>query len=89
MFAEILWLSAPTAPVVCACMTFTGRLNNGNWSTPVNFGASINSESNEFMAIADYTHEFENQFFIRSSDRPGCKGRYDLYYVGIDVMPSL
>jgi hypothetical protein len=63
--------------------------NNGNWSAPVNFGAPINSESNEFRAIADYAHEFDNQLLIFSSDRPGGKGGYDLYYVGIDLMPKV
>jgi hypothetical protein len=62
---------------------------NGSWSDPVNFGAPVNSEYNEYRAIAEYAFEFDNQLLIFSSDRPGGKGGYDLYYVGIDVMPDL
>lgn len=62
---------------------------NGKWSNPVNFGAPVNSEYNEYRAIAEYAFEFDNQLLIFSSDRPGGKGGYDLYYAGIDVMPEL
>jgi len=62
---------------------------NGKWKSPVNFGEPVNSSSNEFRAIADPAFEFDNQLLIFSSDRPGGKGGYDLYYVGIDVMPKL
>jgi len=62
---------------------------NGQWKTPVNFGEPINSSSNEFRAIANYAFEFDNQLLIFSSDRPGGAGGYDMYYVGIDVMPEV
>lgn len=62
---------------------------NGEWGEPVNFGAPINSSSCEFRAIAEYAHEYENQLMIFSSDRPGGKGGYDIYYLGIDLMPEL
>jgi hypothetical protein len=62
---------------------------NGNWSDPVNFGAPVNSASNEYRAIASYAFEFDNQLLIFSSDRPGGQGGYDLYYAGIDVMPKV
>jgi hypothetical protein len=62
---------------------------NGQWKTPVNFGAPVNSSSNEFRAIVNYAFEFDNQLLIFSSDRLGGKGGYDLYYVGIDVMPDV
>ncbi|HPR31771.1 MAG TPA: hypothetical protein PLK12_06740 [Prolixibacteraceae bacterium] len=62
---------------------------NGEWGEPRNFGAPVNSFSNEYRAIVDYALEFENQLMIFSSDRPGGKGGYDLYYVGFDKMPEI
>jgi hypothetical protein len=57
---------------------------NGTWSSPVNFGERINSASDEFRPIIYFDHgRFENLLMIFSSDRPGGKGGFDLYYVGI------
>ncbi len=54
---------------------------NDKWSAPVNFGAKINSEYNEYRPI---TFSFaDNDLMIFSSDRPGGKGGYDLYGVEI------
>jgi hypothetical protein len=63
--------------------------DEGRWSDPVNFGAPVNTEYNEYRAIAENAFEFDNQLLIFSSDRPGGKGGYDLYYAGIDVMPEV
>lgn len=61
---------------------------NGEWGEPVNFGEPVNSSSNEYRAIAEYAIDFDNQLMIFSSDRPGGKGGYDIYYVGIDLIPD-
>jgi hypothetical protein len=61
---------------------------NGQWSEPINFGAPINSEYDEFRAIAMKAHDFKNQLLLFSSNRPGGKGGFDLYFTGIDVMPD-
>ena len=55
------------------------------WSEPVNFGENINSQFNEYRPIIVPTDKdgFLNDLMIFSSDRPGGKGGYDLYYVGI------
>jgi hypothetical protein len=58
-------------------------LRNGNWSEPVNFGAKINSQYDEYRPIVKPFEEFTNNFMIFSSNRPGGKGGFDLYYVGI------
>ena len=59
---------------------------NGIWSAPVNFGEKINSEFNEFRPITVLAWGFNLDLMFFSSDRPGGKGGYDLYYVGIPKM---
>ncbi len=60
-------------------------LVGGKWTEPVNLGAGINSEFDEFrpISIKDEYSEFENRLMIFSSNRPGGLGGFDLYYVGI------
>jgi len=55
------------------------------WSAPINFGANINTEYDEYRPIVIATDEegFFNDMMIFSSDRPGGKGGFDLYYAGI------
>lgn len=59
---------------------------NGSWSNPVNFGSRINTQYNEYRPITLYETGFINNLMLFSSDRPGGKGGFDLYYVGIDSM---
>lgn len=59
-------------------------LENGNWAPPVNFGANINTEYDEYRPIVRPQFEFINDFLLFSSNRPGGLGGFDLYYVGID-----
>jgi hypothetical protein len=62
---------------------------NNQWSAPINFGNEINTEYDEYRpVIAEMDHEyflnnFLNDLMIFSSNRPGGKGGFDLYYVGI------
>ena len=58
--------------------------NNGGWSTPINFGDKINTQYDEFRPIIIKQWDFSNDFMVFSSNRPGGKGGFDLYYVGID-----
>ncbi len=59
------------------------------WSAPVNFGDKINTEYDEYRpVIAEMDQEyflnnFLNDLMIFSSNRPGGKGGFDLYYVGV------
>ena len=55
------------------------------WSEPVNFGETINSEYDEYrpIVIRTYQEGFFNDMMIFSSDRPGGRGGFDLYYAGI------
>ena len=54
------------------------------WSEPRNFGEKINTSYDEYRPITINYHDFENTLMIFSSDRPGGKGGFDLYYVGIN-----
>jgi len=64
---------------------------NNQWSAPVNFGDKINTEYDEYRPIITemdqeyYLNNFLNDLMIFSSNRPGGKGGFDLYYVGISL----
>jgi hypothetical protein len=69
---------------------YYSRFSNGEWSEPVNFGDRINTTSDEFRPIVKaLIPGFTNDMMIFSSNRPGGKGGFDLYYVGIDKMSGL
>lgn len=53
------------------------------WSSPINFGHPINSEFDEYRPIVSGSDWFLNNLMIFSSNRPGGKGGFDLYYVGV------
>ena len=55
----------------------------GKWSSPVNMGEDINTTYNEYRPVAGYHEDFTNNFIIFSSDRPGGKGGFDLYFRGV------
>lgn len=59
-------------------------LKNGKWSSPINFGPGINTSSNEYRPVLGWHEDFINYFLMFSSDRPGGKGGYDLYFTGIE-----
>lgn len=63
---------------------YYSRFDNGKWSKPRNFGDKINTSDDEYRPIVREEREFTNDFMIFSSNRPGGKGGFDLYYVGID-----
>jgi hypothetical protein len=62
---------------------YYSHLKEGAWSTPVNFGPSINSEDDEYRPITFFFYEL-NPVMIFSSDRPGGAGGFDLYMVKLD-----
>lgn len=64
---------------------YSQRVGN-TWSDPKNFGERVNSEYNEYRPIVMMFYEFQNDLMLFSSDRPGGKGGYDLYYIGIPKM---
>jgi hypothetical protein len=64
---------------------YYSRFRNGNWCTPVNLGPGINTASDEYRPLISYHPDFTNIFLIFSSDRPGGKGGFDLYFTGLDI----
>jgi hypothetical protein len=63
---------------------YYSKFDGQSWSEPVNFGEDINTEYDEFRPVALQVFDFKNDVMLFSSDRPGGKGGFDLYYVGID-----
>lgn len=59
-------------------------LKNRKWSTPVNMGPRINSSSDEYRPVLGFHPEFTNNYLMFSSNRPGGKGGFDLYFTGVD-----
>lgn len=57
--------------------------DGSRWLPPVNFGPAINTASDEYRPILTGMDQFTNQLMIFSSNRPGGKGGFDLYRVGI------
>ena len=57
---------------------------NGKWSSPVNFGPGINTSSDEYRPIIGNQSDYTNLYLIFSSNRPGGKGGYDLYFTGFE-----
>lgn len=64
---------------------YYSKLNNGEWSDPINMGEPINSAYDEYRAIVMPGAGFINHLLIFSSNRPEGKGGYDLYYTGTDL----
>ena len=62
---------------------YYSEYEDGHWSEVINFGDKINSEYDEFRPVIRSMMLFENDFMLFSSNRPGGKGAFDLYYVGI------
>jgi hypothetical protein len=66
---------------------YYSAFRDGEWTAPVNFGDKINTEYDEYRPIVKtYWTDYTNDLMIFSSNRPGGKGGFDLYYVGIDDM---
>jgi hypothetical protein len=57
---------------------------NGKWSSPVNLGPGINTSSDEYRPVIGYHPDFTNLFMMFSSNRPGGKGGFDLYFTGVE-----
>ncbi len=60
-------------------------MHAGKWSSPVNLGPTINTSSDEYRPVIGYHPDFTNLFLMFSSNRPGGKGMFDLYFTGIEL----
>ncbi|NEW78017.1 MAG: hypothetical protein GZ086_01040 [Gelidibacter sp.] len=60
------------------------KFENNSWGNPINFGAKINSEFDEYRPILiDEEVTYKETMMVFSSNRTGGKGGFDLYYVGV------
>jgi len=57
---------------------------NAKWNSPVNLGPDINTSSDEYRPVIGYHPDFTNLFILFSSNRPGGKGGFDLYFMGVE-----
>lgn len=64
---------------------YYSKFSNGSWSIPVNMGPLINSSSDEYRPVLSGDENFTNMYMLFSSNRPGGKGGFDLYYAGINL----
>jgi hypothetical protein len=60
-------------------------MKKGKWSSPVNLGPGINTSSDEYRPVIGYHPNFTNEYIVFSSNRPGGKGGFDLYFRGVDL----
>lgn len=56
---------------------------NGKWGYPKNFGPGVNTSADEYRPVLVSHQEFSNTLMIFSSNKPGGKGGYDLYFRGV------
>ncbi len=64
---------------------YYSKLEQGNWSEPVNFGPRINTEANEYRPILiEEGVTREEIMMVFSSDREGGMGGYDLWFAGVN-----
>jgi hypothetical protein len=64
---------------------YYSKLENGKWNSPVNFGPKINTHYDEYRPVIGSHADFSNYFLVFSSNRPGGKGLYDLYFAGVSI----
>lgn len=57
---------------------------NGKWNSPINLGPDINTSSDEYRPVLGSQAEYTNLYMIFSSNSPGGKGGFDLYFTGIE-----
>ena len=63
---------------------YYSKFEDGAWSEPVNFGAAINTEFDEYRPILfDAEVDYDRDMLVFSSNRTGGKGGFDLYFVGM------
>ncbi|WP_128544185.1 TolB family protein [Larkinella soli] len=62
---------------------YYSRFADGKWSEPVNFGPSVNTPYDEYRPILREPPNYKQRLLLFSSNRPGGKGGFDLYLVGV------
>jgi hypothetical protein len=63
---------------------------NNSWGQPINFGANINSEADEYRPILFNEGVSDTEtMMVFSSNRAGGKGGFDLYFVGVALQKHI
>jgi hypothetical protein len=63
---------------------YYSTLEEGEWGEPVNFGPAINSAHDDYRPILfEEDVDYDRIMMVFSSNRPGGKGGFDLYFVGV------
>ena len=63
---------------------YYSKFAGGEWSAPVNFGPVINSTHDDYRPILfEEEVDDDRDMMVFSSNRPGGKGGFDLYFVGV------
>ncbi len=63
---------------------YYSKLEQGEWGVPVNFGPVINSTLDDYRPILfEEDVDYDRDMMVFSSNRPGGKGGFDLYFVGM------
>ena len=64
---------------------YYSQYKDGKWNQAVNMGARINTSKDEYRPLIGYFPDFANIYLIFSSNRPGGKGGFDLYFTGLNI----
>jgi hypothetical protein len=64
---------------------YRSSFSNNHWSSPSNL-SNINSSYDEYRPVAFRLVNYSNWMLVFSSNRPGGKGGYDIYYTGLDTL---
>jgi hypothetical protein len=64
---------------------YFSKFENGAWDIPQNFGATINTEFDEYRPILfEEGADIKWHMMVFSSNREGGMGGFDLYFVGVE-----
>lgn len=85
IFRNIMIFASNRAGGIGGYDLYYSLFTNGNWQPPVNLGPGINTTSDEYRPVIGYHPDFTNKFLLFSSNRPGGKGGFDLYFTGIEI----
>jgi hypothetical protein len=84
IFGNVMLFASDRAGGLGGFDLYYSFFKNGKWNSPVNFGPGINTSSDEYRPVIGYHPDFTNFFMMFSSNRPGGRGGFDLYFTGIE-----
>ena len=85
IYKDIMLLSSNRPGGLGGYDLYYSVFKGGKWGAPINMGPTVNSASDEFRPVIGSDTDFTNVFIIYSSNRPGGKGGFDLYFKGLEL----